>query len=209
MLPMKISIGTGCYAAGCLALGVLNAQKNPALWITTFVLGVLAGLWVGNKVASDILKHQTTIVDVQAAKDKKGLESAKAAVSAGATAMQAVNKLLWAQAATVEELRASINGTSPEAKRDDAMNGLILSSIPGKGMTIFNLLVTGMNWIPTTDACAAFCKRIPAQFGELSFMANVISSFALGFQVGSSIQLGRLWCNPNPGLQKQLKAIVL
>ncbi|HEX4839610.1 MAG TPA: hypothetical protein VFU89_04115 [Rhabdochlamydiaceae bacterium] len=206
---MKVSIGTGGYAAGCLVLGVLNAQKNPAVWITTFALGVLAGLWLGNLMASDVLKHQTTTVDVEATKNKKGLESAEAAVKAGAGPMQALNKLLWSQAPTVDELKASINGTSPEAKTDNALNVLIFHSIPGKYMTAFHLLVSGVNWIPTIDACAAFCKRIPAEFEQLGFMANVISFFALGFQVGSSIQLGRLWCTPNPGLQQKLKAVVL
>jgi hypothetical protein len=187
----------------------LNAQKNPALWITTFALGVLAGLWVGNLATSEVLKHQTTIADVQTAKDNKALESARAAVKDGAKPEQAVSKLFQAGALTPEELQASLNRTSPEALRDNALNALTLWSIPGKSMTIINLLACGVNWIPRIDACAAFCKRIPAEFEPLGLMANFISSFALGFQVGSSIQLGRLWLNPNPGLQQRLKAIVL
>lgn len=206
---MKISIGSCCCTGGCLVLGVLNAYENPVRWITTFALGVLAGLWVGNAMAGDVLKHQNTIDDVKSAKDQKGLASAQEAVKAGAPPERAIGKLLWAQAPTVEELKASLNQTSPEDRRKDALNALILIAIPGKVLTVLNLLADAVNWIPRTDAFAAFCKRIPAEFGQLGFMANLISSFALGFQVGSSIQLGRLWFNPNPGLQKQLKAVVL
>jgi len=206
---MKLSISSLCYTGGCLVLGVLNGYKNPVLWITTFALGVLAGSWLGNMTASDVLKHQNAITAEQSAKHQQGLESAQAALSAGALPAQAASRIFKAQALTVKELEASFNRTSPKDMRDNALGTLIYISIPGKVVTVFNLIVCAVNWIPRIDACAAFCKRIPAEFEELGLLANIISSFALGYQVGSSIQLGRLWFHPDPKLQQKLKAVVL
>jgi len=159
---MKISIGSGCYAGGCLVLGALNAYANPVQWITTFAVGVLAGLWLNNTTVKDVLKHQNTldimvdIAQVQYHQDK-------------------VNK---------------------------ALNELISNAIPGKIAIVSNLFAGVLNWTPRIDACI---KRAP----EPELVANLVSSFALGLQVGASIQLGRLWFNPNPGLQQKFKAVVL
>ncbi|HEX4838955.1 MAG TPA: hypothetical protein VFU89_00755 [Rhabdochlamydiaceae bacterium] len=156
---MKISISSGCYAGGCLVLGALNAYANPVQWITTFAVGVLAGLWLNNTVVDDVLMHQSAITDSRTAaphqKDANQYNQDK------------VNK---------------------------GLKELISNAIPGKIATVFNLMAGALNWIPRIDVSI---KGTP---GEAELVANLVSSFVLGYQVGAAIQLGRLWFNPNPGL---------
>lgn len=161
MAPMKISIGSSCYAGGCLVLGALNAYANPVQWITPFVVGVLAGLWLNNTIVNDVLGHQDAI--------KKG------------------------DVKYTNYYQDKVNKTLKE---------LISNAIPDKCATIFNLVAGALNWIPRIDASI---KRN----WEAEILANLISSFILGYQVGALIQLGRLWFHPNPGLQQKLKAVVL
>lgn len=55
---MQISLGTRAYIGACIVAGALNARSNPALWISTFAVGIFAGTFWGNKAVQKAVQAQ-------------------------------------------------------------------------------------------------------------------------------------------------------